>query len=80
MLLFTGRNSICTQKVLITMFEKDLAWETKRVDLFKNEQYDAEYLKYNPKGVVPTLVHDRGRVGELRAEHLAQHRQASHPG
>jgi glutathione S-transferase len=58
MLLFTGRNSICTQKVLITMFEKSLSWETKRVDLFKNEQYDAEYLKYNPKGVVPTLVND----------------------
>jgi glutathione S-transferase len=58
MLLFTGRNSICTQKVLITMFEKNLSWETKRVDLFKNEQYDAEYLKYNPKGVVPTLVND----------------------
>lgn len=58
MLLFTGRNSICTQKVLITMFEKNLSWETKRVDLFKNEQYDTEYLKYNPKGVVPTLVND----------------------
>ena len=58
MLLFTGRNSICTQKVLITMFEKNLSWETKRVDLFRNEQYDAEYLKYNPKGVVPTLVND----------------------
>lgn len=58
MLLFTGRNSICTQKVLITMFEKNLSWQTKRVDLFKNEQYDAEYLKYNPKGVVPTLVND----------------------
>src|SRR3954470_13710166 len=58
MLLFTGRNSICTQKVLITLFEKGLTWETKRVDLFKNEQYDPAYLKYNPKGVVPTLVHD----------------------
>jgi glutathione S-transferase len=58
MLLFTGRNSICTQKVLITMFEKNLSWQTKRVDLFKNEQYNAEYLKYNPKGVVPTLVND----------------------
>jgi glutathione S-transferase len=58
MLLFTGRNSICTQKVLITLFEKGLTWETRRVDLFKNEQYDPSYLKYNPKGVVPTLVHD----------------------
>ena len=58
MLLFTGRNSICTQKVLISLFEKGLSWETKRVDLFKNEQYDPAYLKYNPKGVVPTLIHD----------------------
>ena len=58
LMVFTGRNSICTQKVLITLFEKNLPFETKRVDLFKNEQYDPEYLKYNPKGVVPTLVHD----------------------
>jgi hypothetical protein len=47
-----------SRKVLITLFEKGLSWETKRVDLFKNEQYDPTYLKYNPKGVVPTLVHN----------------------
>jgi glutathione S-transferase len=64
MLLFTGRNSICTQKVLITLFEKNLSWDTRRVDLFKNEQYDPEYLKYNPKGVVPTLVHDGQAIVE----------------
>ena len=64
MLLFTGRNSICTQKVLITLFEKGLSWDTKRVDLFKNEQYDPQYLKYNPKGVVPTLVHNDKPVVE----------------
>ena len=64
MLLFTGRNSICTQKVLITLFEKGLSFDTKRVDLFKNEQYDPAYLKYNPKGVVPTLVHNDKPVVE----------------
>ena len=64
MLLFTGRNSICTQKVLITMFEKNLSWDTRRVDLFKNEQYDPEYLQYNPKGVVPTLVHNERAIVE----------------
>jgi ganglioside-induced differentiation-associated protein 1 len=64
MLLFTGRNSICTQKVLITLFEKGLTWDTKRVDLFRNEQYDPEYLKYNPKGVVPTLVHNNKAIVE----------------
>lgn len=62
--LFAARNSICTQKVSITLYEKNLEWETKNVDLFKNEQYDPEYLKLNPKGVVPTLVHDGKAVIE----------------
>jgi glutathione S-transferase len=64
LIVFTGRNSICTQKVLITLFEKNLSWDTRRVDLFKNEQYDPAYLKYNPKGVVPTLVHDGKAIVE----------------
>ena len=51
-------NSVCCQKVRITLREKGLDWEATRVDLFKAEQYDPKYLKLNPKGVVPTLVHD----------------------
>jgi glutathione S-transferase len=35
--LFTARNSICTQKVLITLAEKGLAYETREVNLFNNE-------------------------------------------
>jgi glutathione S-transferase len=49
-------NSVCCQKV--TMRAEGLAWEAIEVDLFKVEQYDPNYLKLNPKGVVPTLVHD----------------------
>ncbi len=55
--LYTARNSICTQKVFLTLYEKNLDWDQSNVDLFKNEQYKPEYLKLNPKGVVPTLVH-----------------------
>jgi len=40
------------------MRAKELTWESVKVDLFKPEQYDPKYLKLNPKGVVPTLVHD----------------------
>jgi glutathione S-transferase len=54
-------NSICTQKVFITLAEKKLAYETQNVDLFTNEQFKPEYLKINPKGVVPALDHD-GRI------------------
>ena len=56
--LYTARNSICTQKVFIALYEKDLDYEMKTVNLFANEQYSPEYLKLNPKGVVPTLVHE----------------------
>ncbi len=59
--LYQFGNSVCCQKVRITMREKRLAWESVEVNLFRNEQYDPEYLKLNPKGVVPTIVHD-GRV------------------
>ena len=42
----------------MTLDEKGLNFETQDINLFKNEQYNPEYLKLNPKGVVPTLDHD----------------------
>ncbi len=62
--LYTARNSICTQKALITLHEKGLDFEQVYIDLFKNEQYSPEYLKLNPKGVVPTLVHEGDVINE----------------
>ncbi len=56
--LYTAHNSICTQKVFLTLIEKGLDWESEYIDLFKNEQYRREYLRLNPKGVVPTLIHE----------------------
>ena len=59
--LYKFGNSICTQKVTITLAEKRAHYETIHVDLFKNEQYAPAYLAINPKGVVPSLV-DGGKV------------------
>src|SRR5262249_44186035 len=56
--LYDFGNSVCCQKVRITLCAKGLTWEAIRVDLFRSEQYDPAYLKLNPKGVVPTLLHD----------------------
>jgi glutathione S-transferase len=56
--LYDFGNSVCCQKVRITLCEKGLGWNAVKVDLFRTEQYDPQYLKLNPKGVVPTLVHD----------------------
>ena len=56
--LYEYGNSVCAQKVRVTLCEKGLTWETRNVDLFRAEQYSPEYLKLNPKGLVPTLVHE----------------------
>ena len=62
--LFTAHNSICTQKVFLTLLEKDLPWISEYIDLFNNEQYRPDYLRLNPKGVVPTLLHEGHAVIE----------------
>ena len=59
--VYSYYNSICTQKVFITLAEKGIDYTTQNVDLFRNEQFSPDYLKINPKGVVPALDHD-GRV------------------
>lgn len=58
LVLYEFGNSVCCQKVRLVLFEKGLAWESRQINLFRSEQYEPEYLKLNPKGLVPTLVHD----------------------
>ena len=56
--LYNAMQSTCSQKVRYTLAEKKLEFVEHRLKLFKNEQLRPEYLKLNPNGVVPTLVHD----------------------
>ena len=56
-LMHTAR-STCSQKVRMALYEKELDWTSKEVDLRKNEHLTPDYLALNPNGVVPTLVHD----------------------
>ena len=62
--LYDFGNSVACQKVRIVMCEKALNWETVKVDLFRAEQFNSEYLKLNPKGVVPTIVHEGKAITE----------------
>jgi glutathione S-transferase len=48
----------------MTLFEKGLEWRGYEVNLFTSEQYDPEYLKLNPKGYVPVLIHDGKAIRE----------------
>lgn len=45
-------------KPLITLFEKGVPFTSHWVDLLAWDQHQPEYLAINPKGQVPTLVHD----------------------
>lgn len=56
--LYTHPMSPCAQKVRIVLAEKQLGWGVRHVDLARKENLRPEYLKLNPLGVVPTLVHD----------------------
>lgn len=62
--LYHYENSVCSQKARMTLSETDLEWRSFEVDLFNHEQFDPEYLKLNPKGYVPTLVHDGQAIRE----------------
>jgi glutathione S-transferase len=51
-------SSVCSQKVRLVLAEKHLAYENRHVNLFEFEHWRPDYVKLNPKGVVPTLDHD----------------------
>ena len=57
--LYYYENSICAERVLMTLAEKHINdWVPHHMNLFEGAQFSAEYRQLNPKGVVPTLVHD----------------------
>ncbi|HLH77038.1 MAG TPA: glutathione S-transferase family protein [Candidatus Binataceae bacterium] len=62
--LYHHGNSVCAQRVRLVLEEKGLAWRERFVDIFAGQQHQPDYLKLNPRGVVPTLVHDGRAIRE----------------
>ena len=54
--------STCSQKVRIALAEKGLAYEGRQLDRSKLEHLSDWYLKINPNGVAPSLVHNGAPV------------------
>lgn len=56
LLHFSG--SSCSQKTRIVLNLKAVQWTSHTINLLKAENYSEWYLGINPRGLVPTLVHD----------------------
>ena len=54
--LYHNDMSTCSQKVRLTLAEKNLNWENRHLDLRAGEHQKDWYIKLNPRAVVPTLI------------------------
>ena len=61
--LYHNINSVCAQKVRIALKERGQDAREHLLTL-RGDQNEPDYLKLNPNGVVPTLVHDGVPIGE----------------
>lgn len=61
--LYHNINSVCAQKVRIALKEKGQEAKEHLLKL-RGDQNDPAYMKLNPNGVVPTLVHDEKAIIE----------------
>ena len=52
--LYHNDMSVCAQKVRLVLAEKKLEWTGHHLNLRAGDQHRPDYLKLNPKGVVPT--------------------------
>ncbi len=70
--------SNCSQRVRIAASEKGIAWISHIVDLTRDEHTTPEYLRLNPKGLVPVLVHD-GRT-HVESNDIIKYLDETFPG
>ncbi|HEX4409238.1 MAG TPA: glutathione S-transferase family protein [Xanthobacteraceae bacterium] len=56
--LYHHGSSVCAAKVRFALYEKQLGWTGRYIDILAGEQFKPEFLAINPKAVVPVLVHD----------------------
>ena len=57
LVLYDFAESVCCQKVRLVIAEKHIEVTERPVPLDQGAQYQPEFLKLNPKGIVPVAVH-----------------------
>lgn len=57
-ILYDAANSPCGRRVRMCLLEKGLNFEIRWLNIGLMDQKQSWYLKLNPNGLVPTLVHN----------------------
>lgn len=65
--LYNFSQSTCSLKVRLCLAEKGLEWVDRRLVSKDHDHLSDWYLKLNPNGVVPTLIHDGRPIFESAA-------------
>ena len=65
-------------KPIMAAYEKGVDFESRYVDLLSFDQHSPEYLKINPNGTIPSLVHDGILVAESTP--MMEYIDAAFPG
>lgn len=76
--LYHNNMSTCAQKVRLVLREKGLNAIEHHLNLRAGDQNTPEYLRLNPKGVVPTLV-DRG-TAIIESTIICEYLEDAYPG
>jgi glutathione S-transferase len=75
--LYEAPMSTCTQKVRFVLEQKSLSWEGVPVDLHSGENFSSEYMKLNPKGVIPALVDGEDAI--IESNNICQYLDEKYP-
>jgi glutathione S-transferase len=54
--LYWGSGSPFASRVMIYLYEKDIAFESCLIQFYKKEYKTEEFLKMNPRGQIPLLI------------------------
>lgn len=58
LVLYHGWTSSASRRVRLFLEEKGLKYESHEIDLAAQQQHSPEYLRINPNGVIPAIIHD----------------------
>jgi glutathione S-transferase len=66
-------DSVCSNRAVIALAEKGIEdWTPQYIKLLNEDHFESDYLKLNPKAVVPTLVRDGSH--DCFARHISTNR------